>query len=458
MFRGLFSRRWPAPARPSYRPTLEGLESRWTPATFAYNATKQLLTVTASPGDIIDFSQDSNNPAGHISVTSTTDSFNDSVPTRFVKSVKINVPAGAGVVDLNFSSFGIAGSLTINSAAATPTVVLASEVFIAKNFTFTSLSANTDETLLMGSSVFIGGNLIASLRGGSNEVELSGNIGGNATIIGGGGQDQATLDGLTLGGKAGFSLGGGNNQLTSSGDTDTIGKGLVYQGGAADDTVGLFYMGGELNIGGSVSLSMGGGSNAVDLGGFNRTDVGGSLAITGGVDVALNGLVVGKSANIELGNSSFTQKLDVGELDQVFIMGGLSVTGGSQTDELNVQSLLVFGNTTIQTLGGGDSIGIDDTGFLGNLTISAGGGNDFISLETDTGLSQALNVGGKVSVLGGADFDTLQLGNAFDSNTILVLDGANAIFNGGPGSNVISNDLGTLTDNGTAPTFLNWGV
>src|SRR5262249_22347270 len=143
MLSHLLCRSRPRGARPAVL-ALELLESRCTPATFAYSAATQSLTVNAVAGEQISVAQDANKPAGNVQVSSnlTPGVFNDPAGnTVFVKNLTVKIAGGAGGPGQVSVGAGvlIAGNLVITSADAAGTAVsTAAGVLVGGSLSFTS--------------------------------------------------------------------------------------------------------------------------------------------------------------------------------------------------------------------------------------------------------------------------------------------------------------------------------
>lgn len=450
----------------SFRPSIEPLECRYAPATFAYNAVTQSLSIKAVAGEQIKIIQDANKPTGNLEVSSnqTPVIFNDPAGnTVFVKNLSLKItagPGGPGQVTLS-AGVNIAGNFAITTADPGGTSLNAlSGVSIGGNLTFTSTATATaaadffnlpnlqtggSVTLTMGSgnntvtslgNAIIGANLGITGAGGNDTVmNFSGNVGGSATFNFGAGTNSLTViapgprigksfsytgttgndtvtltNGFLIGGKATFNVGAGNNALNTTGNGIlAVGLNMTYTGTTGDDTI---TFDGPLNCLGSVTVNVGGGTNTFTNSLF--------------VDIGLNFIYNGTSGddNINLANNSSSSVTVRGNLictlgngtnavtvngSFAIVEGKLSILGGTGVDNVTIQNLFVSKTLSIDL---GNSMAGQMLLLLscqvGQGLFLMGGNND------DTFNLSTLNVLGTTAITTLAGNDTLEIDNAID--------------------------------------------
>ena len=455
--RRFFSKSGTSTIRHSFQPCLEGLESRWVPATHVYSNLTKTLTVTAEAADtVITFTQATNLPFGHITAGDNGGAFfNDPLaitpPSRLVKNIVVKVPAAVNT-DVNFNSIVVGGNVTVTSAATAGVVVnFNAACQIGKNLKVTSTALSADDSSSTAGGLRLGGSLTASLNGAatSNIVDLFGaDIGGNLLVTGKAQGDDVEVVDSSVAGTATFNLGDGANFLAAGNTGFHVAKTLTYVGTGGIDDLGLFF---EVFVGGNATFKLGNGADSLN---FSPGFVGGNLSVTAGVDddtVFLTALVVQKNSTINLGNSTVGQDLILNQFDT----GNLSITGGTGIDNVTLARVTARGNTTIKLLAGFDNLRIDDSGFIGTALFDGSAGNDQFLIENLDFEVGTTSFGGKLTILGGTEDDNLTLGNGNNANTRLTINGATTIYNGGLGSNSFVEDLSVYSTNGPAPVP-NW--
>jgi len=496
----------------SFRPSIEALESRCTPATFVYNALTQSLSINAVAGEQITISQDFAKPTGNLQVSSnlTPGIFNDPTGnTVFVKNLSVKIAAGPGgpgqvnisagvnlagsfaitTADANGTALGvpaggvIGGNLTFTSTA---TAATAADFFnlpnllVGGSITLTMGSGNNTITSLAGSSVGTnltvtgaggndtvmnfgnfkaGGNVVFNLGAGTNSLQTATNtlpveISKNFSYTGTTGDDTITTNTtLVINGSATFNVGAGTNSLTSN-SALVVGLGLTYTGTSGNDTIALGGLS-LVNIGANLTCNLGNGSNTVTANALGGVTVQGKMSILGGTgvdNVTLQTLFISKTLSIDLGDSPAAQTLTLlgSQIGQ-----GLSLVGGNNDDTFDLSKLTVLGSTSITTLAGYDTINIDNDNANGSGTSAFAGPT---TLDTgagnDTVRLETNSNGGKttfgtvLSILGGADNDGLFLG--FNGSSTLIFGGPTA-FDGGTGTNTRTDAPGTVIDTNGSP-------
>ena len=456
MFRRLFSKARSMALRPAFRPQLEGLESRWTPATAAFNNLTKTLTVTVETGDTnIDFTQAPALPLGYISAADTGGFVfnNPATPEKFVKNIVVRIPAPVtAAIDIDFTDIAIAGNVTVTSAT-TGGVNVAMTGSSIGTLKVISTAASADD-LVNVDTVALKGALIVSLGGAviDNTVNLDDvNIGTNLRVIGKDQNDSVSIGNLVAAGTVIFNLGNGVNELSLTGVV-ALGKTLSYAGTAGIDEINFF---GSSVIGGNATFLLGNGDNdfeAAPNAVFSR-----NLSVTGGIDEDVfsffGNVAIGGNATFNLGNSAAQQDLDI---EGALISGNLSITGGSNFDNVVFLGTTVRGSTTVKLLAGDDLLRINDSGFIGTALFDGAAGEDRFDIEDNGGLPLLTSFGGKLTILGGTEDDILHFGAAFDIESRLTIDGPRTTYQGGLGTDTFSNELGEYNVNGVTPSTANW--
>jgi hypothetical protein len=372
------------------RPSLEGLESRWVPATI------KLV-------------------AGGLYIS--------------------NLAGGTG---LTVAATATPGKFTVTDNGKAVTV---SGVGGLISITGTNLADKV--TIALGANKF-GGNLLANLGNGNDKFSVTGTggtLGGSLTVLSGLGNDTVSLNAgagaaaLRVGGSAAVTDAAGANKLTFGngagvttvgGDLTVTGFGDVQLDQGKNDFVGR-----DVNI--SVATNTGPlDLNQGNLGGSEVLTVGGSFNITGGPlsdDVALRGLNIGGDLSVSLGgatgkNPTFPAKVEnrlavsSSAASVTLTSGSLRYTGGSGTDEVDLRG------------------GVTN----GDVTLNLGDGNDGVLLASFG--AQVTTIGGDLTVNGGnGNIEVGSNGPTFPSANTAVI-GGNANFNLGNGNNFVSFNAG----------------
>ena len=457
---GSFSRR---SARRSFRPGFEVLEARCTPATFAYNALKQSLTVKAAAGEQITISQDAAKPTGNLQVNSnlTPGIFNDpSGDTQFVKNLTVKIAAGAGagtgqVIVNGANNLSVAGNFSVTTADTDGTELnFLTGGSIGKNLSFTSTAttatANDDISL---AQVSVGGSVNLKLGSGNNVIttlELC-TIGSNLTVTAKGGNDSVpNFEDNDVGGNATFNLGAGDNSLTTAGAPTAIGKNLSYTGTSGNDAI----VTNAVDVGGRATFNVGAGTNnalvtnaAVSIGAdLTYTGTSGSDAIVTNAAVDVGGRAtfkVGAGSNALVTNAAVSIGADLAYTgtagaDTIVTNAAVDV-GGRATFKVGAGGNALIANAALSThlnfaytgASGNDTIIFNGAVTVhGNLTANLGNGANFFGLTGGT-------VEGKMAVVGGGDTDnvtlemlrvqkklTVNLGDSTAAQTLSVVDSA----------------------------------
>jgi hypothetical protein len=333
----------------------------------------------------------------------------------------------------------VSGNTTITAGSGN---TLASNLINVDNLTTSALSinggANGDSINLAAShNVVVHGDLAVNAGSGANFITvgtstISLTVDGNVNIIAGSGNDEVTLDNLTVG--------------------NVLGD-LTIQTGAGDDNI---------QLGSTVAVSISHGSLSIDAG--NAT-IGNGIAIGLGAAVTVSG-----NTSLTSGSSGASNGIAVNNLTT----SALSINTGSAADNINValnSAVTVHGDFTVNA-GAGDNhvvMGTSATALVvdGNLSIVTGSGTDEVTLNNVT----AGNVSGDLTIQTGAGDDIVELskfaavsvshgslnintGDATTLDTINILAGAPTTVSGntaivtGNGNDFIN--VQSLTTNGLA--------
>jgi hypothetical protein len=430
--------------RPSFRPRLQTLEDRATPATAAYAALSQTLTIVAADGDQVSVAALAGSPTGYIQVSETQAGetvFDSAAKSQAVRNLVVKfagVDSGGFVLN---SGVQLGGNLSISGAKATQIVDLLGTVGGYVRYTANILSAFDD--IDVESSAVIGRNLSINLGAGSNTVRLKGGlIRGNLKIVGGVNDDSVDVTesgDVTVNGSAAIRLGDGTNRVKAIGLAKTlrVGANFSYVGGSGNDTFDMDGFGGALEAGANarfvfgsplvfdsnlgdfealragrnivfaggvgndtvivtgameagrnVSLRLGNGDNSFDSNqeGMGTNNIVGGFTYLGGLDgdiVSLDAINIGK-ANVSLGESGgATQAFSTGTKNPagVTVYGDMKVTGGADTDAVILRRTYIGNKLSVMTLSGNDIVTIDDTDVAAATTIDMGLGDDVLQAE-----------------------------------------------------------------------------
>ncbi len=445
-----------------FRPDLQTLETRWTPATARLLG--DLLLVVNPVGDLtLDFQ-----PGNEVTITDNT--------------LNVTLPAGSQIIvqGTNGSNNVLlkttnpyTGDLLVDTRGGQDGVSIDGDENMAGDITILTGSGSDSVSLMAtGGGDFLGNVSVIDSRGddsidigvaalandfsgdvsvvGFNTVDLGegtetdtflGNVGinsfqegagldldvedltifvGNVDIRSGIGSDQITLkNGDGLGGEPAFannltintgSLGGGADLVEFVSEfPQTVGANLNVSFGSGDDTIAVNT---NLIVGNNFDLNIGEGTNDFQLGttaiGPGPFLVGGDFNITSGAgdDLVVDMKVdVGNNLNVDLGsgNNTFTPSTTPGE----FAVGGtFSYANGNGDDTIVVEGNL--GDVDVNLGNGANSLtlgaasGLDLIG--GNVDITLGNGGNTVNILAD--------VAGKLDFLGGNGSDALILGVA----------------------------------------------
>lgn len=425
--------------------SLQSLEDRSTPATAAYSAATQTLTITGANTDALTVSALINKPTGYLAVANGMGTvFSSDTNNQAVRNlvVRFNTVAnGTLTVD---SSVRLGGNLTVMGGTTSQLLTLAGTV--GGNLTVTGTVAAADDVTIEATAL-VAGNLTLNLGAGNNFARLrAGTIRGNLAVNALAGNDTVELTAtgdLTVGGSASFNLGNGTNLVQSlalaqiftvgtnftfrggtgkdtfdldgsgialrvGGDaafmlstptgTDSnvvkfealaVGRKATFTGGLGDDTI-LFT--GGLVEGGNFTASLGGGHNSFEMQtpGTSTNLVGGTFTYAGGAgldQVSVDGTTVGRGLTVNLGGTDSVGQFfraGAGGAGSVTVFGPAKVTAGSGDDEITLHRLYAGSSLTVAAGAGDDVVGIDDSDVAGTTRIDLGSGDDGLRIEMAT--------------------------------------------------------------------------
>lgn len=304
---------------------------------------------------------------------------------------------GAGNDTLKTEGFTVKGNATISSGAGVDSVE------------FDGLNATVKKNLSIDDSA---DGLIFNFRAEKTT------IGGSVSFIGSASSDMLTMQtdtALKIGKQLEFTANGGADKLSfgSQGSVkigrDTLGRSIIYNGGAGNDRLGI---GSNLvSLRGSVEMTGGNGNDTLDLDGL-RVSVGKSIA---GISVQLTGDA--GSDQIDLQGSSLTivglvkldggadaDMLDLSSVHRLSIKGGTRFDGGFGTDEFKIGADALFIAGGVEFIGGdeADIAEIEGNGTIkGGVTLDLGGaasGKQDIVIQGRNGMPGALKIIGALTV------------------------------------------------------------
>jgi hypothetical protein len=237
--------------------------------------------------------------------------------------------------------------------------------------------------LMLGSNV--GGDVVLQGAAGGMSVNLTGDIQGSVSVLGGTGYDSFDLGSFgTIAGdlqtvnvenvqlegfsgvKGGVSVRGATNLQVAG----QIGLGMTYVGvGHTQETVTVQS---SAMIGGDVGISLGSGSDTADLEGV----IGGNLVVSAGAgfDTLLLGGWVQHTATINLGSGVDTVVVSGTVGPVVGTTGELAINGGLGRASLKFLGTAAVDGTLLVTLGSGNDIVAVDAGFQAAAGLVDGGG------------------------------------------------------------------------------------
>jgi hypothetical protein len=493
-----------SPQRYTRRPTrlgLEPLENRWTPATAFYEPATQTLSVVAAEGDQVIVSIFMGEPTGYIRVdanmTSVFKSVTNSQPVRNLTVHFEGVDNGELYLNPDVT---LGGNVTVFGARDSQ--VMSNRSQIGGSLTYTD-SGDANDTLEIGDTSRVGGNLKLQLGAGTNMLRLKGGfVGGNLSVQSGKGDDTIELaanDAINVGGSVLFRLGNGFNEVNGVGaDPFDIGKSFAYVGGNGTDNLVLasidlrtgsgasFLLGdapaagpnvvqfGDTNVGGDLKVAGGahdddvtllgelqvGGGYLARLGHGDNTlfindppaggnVIGGHLSYRGGAGedyVIVDDTTIGKNASFRFGSSPTPQLLRIGNFDfgGVRVHGSLKFLAEGGDNLISLHRLYVGKNLNISTGDEYDYVSINDADIAGATSISLGGDGDRIEIELLSSdfagiLPGDTTFGGKFTLRAGDGFDLAFFSNDGNPATIIRFGSKVSLF-GGAGNDFFENE------------------
>jgi hypothetical protein len=406
-----------------FRPALEMLEDRWTPAgtvtgsfangTWTLIGDDQANAIAISPLTTPGVFGVAGIFTTNTAVTGVTN------PTG-VKNIVVKLFSGADFVLFNATAMQatLAGNLTINGGDDANEVFINNAVVGKKVSVINGTNATGIDNFELTDSVVKGAVSLANGEGNSSTFIHRNTAGpsfiGGLTILNGTGRDDCTITDTNFGG----SIVVKNGLPDSANDAgyfeiynleNTTGRSVIAGGvtikyeagdGASADLL-------DVEVRGSVTINQGSGTSETNFDGYTLEQ---PVLIRGNVSV----LGTGPSL-IAVGKYGTETGLVVGR--------NLTIITGDQADTIDAYRLRVHGATLIQTGGGTDTVTIDDSRFLGLLSFPSpfgfrlftGAGNDTVNIETaqlTTGPTQILS---PALVNLGSGNDTLTTGFSGDA-------------------------------------------
>lgn len=344
------------------------------------------------------------------------------------------------------------------------------------------------------------------------------NVSGLLTVKSGAGFDKidttmantVALGGFTL--KTGNDKDGSNTKLNPSGQL-SIGGAVSVVNGAGDDDLDFGDATLVTKIKGLVNINNGEGSNHTDISGMTSLDVGGAISVKGGAGsdlvhvglnsgsvslakitvnnggggngTAINGETLTVNGNITVSGGDGTDQIQIAAIKDSVITGAVKATVGEGTNSLSVtaqsgsvlsiaktltylskglenfttvvaiKDVKVVGATSLSTGAAKDLVVIDDATFGGKFSLQTGVGNDTVHIEQTAGSPGVTKFLGPVSIVTGADDDTVLASQPLDPARKTIF-AASAKFDGGTGTNVLGLDLFGTSFLGSQPVKLNF--
>jgi hypothetical protein len=448
---------------PTFRPTFERLEDRWTPAgnvTASFSALTGTLTITGDAfGNAVDISQTSfksfNVTGTATTITKGAATFPAGTPVNFanVTNIVMNMGYGNDTVTFGLQTAGpilIAGNLTINGSTGNNTVetaIIPNSLTVIGNMSITNLGGNDSNIL---NEINVGHALTINNGDGDTDNEVAdqqagGGTLGSLSITNGAGFDQDNIEGVNVTGAVVINDGterfsdelGDEVAFLPDGQTTPLKLGsLSITNASGQVSINIFN---DYNISGNVTIHYGSGGQIagfVFFDSFSQEDlpvtVKGSVNISPGVAAAPNGFVtifVGGAfgTNIQ-GNLTIAAPSNAQNTIQLggalAIGGATSITTGAGNDQITIEDTVFTGAFTLNTGAGNDTVTLDvfglpaTTDFLNSVNINLGDGNDSLQVGNNSA-NNAVNFFAPsflpVTISGGNGIDTLQLRNDFSS-------------------------------------------
>jgi hypothetical protein len=468
----------------SFRPLLENLEDRLTPAG---NVTSSLvagnLTLTGDAlANSITISEPTLNGPLVVTPNGTTTLDGHSAAESFTVTGNLTIQLGAGNDSISFdlgpNPITVPGTLSVNYGSSsgdklTHTINGGGNAFtVGQNLAITygagAVTTALDNLQVGSNSVPHSGNVtITHGPGNSNTTFDSGlaglfaNILGNLSVTNTSGVADNFLNDTNVGGNVSFNNGragagnaAGDTQIFNTVNTTTqatIGGNVAISNvnGNSDDVDGDFIS--DVSIGGNVTIKLGTGNfNAF----VTSSRVAQAPTIHGNLSITGTG-----SDSVNLGADPIANPAVARFSDGLVVNGNLSVLlSGTGSDSLDLTSLTVGKNTTLTTGSGNATVTINDirapavnSEFHGSFSLTTGAGNDTFNVNgpNSSGSARAI-FDGSVAASLGAGNDTLFLA----TNAGVTFNGTPDTFDGQGGTNHAHVTLGNIT--GTFPTVTNF--
>jgi hypothetical protein len=449
-----------------FRPTLECLETRLTPANVTTSISGTILTLTKTGGDdAITIINTGTTPAlfGRLTVSTTAGNTINGGPGPFntpgrITGVTVNLGAGSDVVTFDGVSNGridLSNNLSINGSGGNKAITVQSTTLQGAAALGINLTGNGNENTTLTDDNVAGATAINHAGIGDTTVRVNttgapGPVGqsinnfGSLTINNGQGSDSTQISdtnfagGITINNGAGNPAntgfgGGSDNDLfaANAGQLLTVGGGVTITtaSGEADAEIN------DYNVNGSINVSTGAGvANQENFVGVEnnrsitaRPVIGGSVSVTG---VTNTGNVF-TGLGVVLGNT-------LTPAEGLVINGGVTIkASGTGTVFPRIRGAQIAGGTSITISGQGDeSVTFSDTSVHGAVGIShLNTGNTTVTVNT---VNDTQNNWGGLTITNGVGSDSTQIS---DTNFA-----GNVVINNGPG-NPNSTAFGSGSDN-----------
>src|SRR5262249_15315120 len=172
--------------------SLQSLEDRSTPATAAYSAATQTLTITGANTDALTVSALINKPTGYLAVANGMGTvFSSDTNNQAVRNLVVRFNTVANGTLTVHSSVRLGGNLTVMGGTTSQLLTLAGTV--GGNLTVTGTVAAADDVTIEATAL-VAGNLTLNLGAGNNFARLrAGTIRGNLAVNALAGNDTGEL-------------------------------------------------------------------------------------------------------------------------------------------------------------------------------------------------------------------------------------------------------------------------
>jgi len=431
-----------------FRPALELLENRLTPAGNIYAAVR--LGSLYISGDTRD---------NAVMITQ------DKLGTFTVSPADTSTRINGRSAPITFTR--VTGSVITNLGLGNDTVQLgaAKGDTLIVNRDLQIMGSSGDKTVQALADLFVGGNVAVTTNGGSDTMDFTGAIyvHGNMNIDAGRGDNFITIAPTggtnTIAGSLNVTNMGGVSS-TSIFDTSVLHDLNLSSNGSpfinSDRTSDIFFgvSSGDVKTAvlgnANITLKQNGGSIV-----FADTNVAGNANISAApsgdanspsvsvlVGPLVNGSDVGIAGNLTVTTGS-PASLTLGTVEggaqaMLRVGGGTSLTTGNGDDQISLTGLVSTLDMRVNTQAGADLVTMDDSAVFGNLIMNLGDGADSLLLEGKEDATGVTQLVGDFRIMLGNDDDSILVGVLGDS-TRMVQTYASRFFDGGAGFDTILN-------------------